>query len=147
MPSECWEKYEKMRMKENMRCSTKAKRLRSCDLNKVPQFVACYALSSMILFFSLSLCPTNPWWSKRSYEPSKSLLFVHFSICHSFLRNFVHCTDWILAYLYFLSAFQIKRNFGVGMWLCSKIEFHIFYVQARTLEGKENISTSFPSSS
>ena len=53
-------KYEKMRMKENMRCSTKAKRLRSCDLNKVPQFVACYALSSMILFFSLSLCPTNP---------------------------------------------------------------------------------------
>ena len=146
MPSECWEKYEKMRMKENMRCSTKAKRLRSCDLNKVPQFVACYALSSMILFFSLSLCPTNPWWSKRSYEPSKSLLFVHFSICHSFLRNFVHCTDssiGLLVQKYFLSAFQIKRNFEVGM----KIEFHIFYVQARTIVGKENISTSFPSSS
>ena len=49
----------------------------------------------------------------------------------------------LLVQKYFLSAFQIKRNFEVGM----KIEFHIFYVQARTIVGKENISTSFPSSS
>ena len=44
-------KYEKMGIKENMRGSAAASS--SCDLNKVPQFVACYALSSMILFFSL----------------------------------------------------------------------------------------------